>query len=91
MREAGEASDGSEGSDERDGSAKLKLRIDVDRDACRGVGDCVRLAPRTFSLGADHKVVVDTASDEPEDRVRAAANACPFFVLEVREAEGADD
>ena len=62
----------------------MKFEIDVDRDSCRGVGDCVRLAPGTFSLDAQNKVVVDAASDEPEDQVRAAANACPFFVLEVR-------
>ena len=65
----------------------MKLSIEVDREACRGVGDCVRLAPGTFSLDAQNKVVVDAASDEPEEQVRAAANACPFFVLAVREGE----
>ena len=63
----------------------MSLEIEIDRDACRGARACVRRAPGTFSLDAEKKSV---AAAEPADdpaTIRDAANACPFFAIEVRE------
>jgi len=66
------------------GGAGLEIRID--RDACRGSRACVRRAPATFSLGADGKSRAAAPPADDEATIRAAAAACPFFAIEVRES-----
>jgi ferredoxin len=63
----------------------MSLEIHVDRTACRGSRSCTRRAPRTFSLDGEGKSVVADRPRDPEDAIRAAAGACPFFAIEVRE------
>jgi ferredoxin len=63
----------------------LALEIRIDRSACRGSRSCVRRAPGTFSLDASRKSVAAEHPRESGAEVRAAANACPFFAIEVRE------
>ena len=57
--------------------------IRVDRRACRGSQSCIRRAPATFSLDAEHKAVVAVEPGDPEETIREAARSCPFFAIEV--------
>ena len=59
------------------------LRVRVDRDVCRGAQACVRRAPGTFALDADGKSAPAQDPPDPEDVIREAAAACPFFAIEV--------
>jgi ferredoxin len=68
-----------------------ELHVRVDRSACRGAGSCARRAPGTFSLDAEHRSVVAAHPRDPADAIRAAAQACPFFAIEVGDAPGKGD
>lgn len=61
--------------------------IRIDRRACRGAGACVRRAPGTFSLDAQRRSVAADRPGEDEESVRQAANACPFFAIEIVEGD----
>ncbi|MGH0031184.1 MAG: ferredoxin [Myxococcota bacterium] len=65
----------------------MALLVQVDREACQGSLSCVRRAPRTFSLDAEGKSVVAKDPRDDEAAIRAAAAACPFFAIRVREGE----
>lgn len=58
----------------------------VDEYACSGHGDCVHEAPGLFTLDGDVAEVTGTAAD---DRVLAAARACPAAAIVVHDATGA--
>ena len=64
----------------------MGLEIRVDRKACQGARICVRRAPGTFSLDDEKKSVVADTPAEDKTTIREAANACPFFAIEVRES-----
>jgi len=68
----------------------MSLRIHIDRSACQGAAECVRRAPRTFSLDAEGRSHVPGPPGDAEAAVRAAADACPFFAIEVAEVSSAD-
>jgi ferredoxin len=59
------------------------LTIDIDRSACCGSCECLRLAPRTFALDAERKAVVRDGGGDIESVVLAAARACPNFAVRV--------
>ncbi len=63
----------------------MTLEIQVDRDSCRGARACVRRAPGTFSLDGHGKSTAAAEPLEDEGTIRAAATACPFFAISVRE------
>jgi ferredoxin len=60
------------------------LEVSVDRAACRGSRECVRLAARAFALDAEGRARVRDAAAEPDAALVAAARACPRFAIEVR-------
>ncbi|MFP6621909.1 MAG: ferredoxin [Myxococcota bacterium] len=62
---------------------RAALEIRIDRTACQGAQACARHAPGTFSLGSDGKSRAADAPREDDARIRAAAQACPFFAIEV--------
>lgn len=63
----------------------MGLRIEVDRTACMGSGNCAFHAPGTFDLDdAMLAVVLDPAGDPP-DKVRLAADGCPTRSITVTE------
>lgn len=66
----------------------MALRVRVDPEACRGAQACVRRAPGTFAIGSDGKSRAAAAPADPEEAVRAAAAACPFFAIHTEEAPG---
>ena len=61
-----------------------ELEIVVDRSACRGSQSCVRRAPRTFSLDSEGRARAASPPGDPDEDVLAAAQACPYFAIEVR-------
>lgn len=62
----------------------MALEIRVDHAVCQGAGACVRRAPGTFSLSAERRSLVAERPRENDAVIRAAANACPFFAIEIR-------
>jgi ferredoxin len=65
---------------------RADLEVSVDRAACRGSRECVRLAPRAFALDAERRATVRDAAAEPEAALLAAARACPRFAIQVHRA-----
>lgn len=69
------------------GSARLE--IEINRAVCRGAGECVLRAERTFALDDDDRAkLISPGSDSnpnPDDEpvVLAAARACPNFAISV--------
>jgi ferredoxin len=59
------------------------LQIKIDRTACRGAGECVFRADRTFALAEDRRAKLTGVQGDDDDRVLAAARACPHFAIVV--------
>ena len=58
-------------------------RIEIDREACSGAGECTRHAPRTFSLDDARKAVAADPPGDPDEAVQTAVRACPNFAIEL--------
>lgn len=65
-----------------------RYTILLNQSLCSGMGDCARLAPDVFDIGADGLAVVMSGStDDPA--VLDAVRACPMAALSAfREASG---
>ena len=61
----------------------MRYRITIDESACSAHGDCAAIAPEAFELG-EVASVVGTA---PDERMLAAAEACPALAITVTDAE----
>jgi ferredoxin len=59
----------------------------IDADACAAHGDCVDMAPEAFRLD-DVAVVIGQTSD---DRLRAAARACPAGAILLYDADTGEE
>ncbi|MBA2283703.1 MAG: ferredoxin [Acidimicrobiia bacterium] len=62
-----------------------RLRIEVDRAACMGSGNCAFHAPATFDLDDEMKVVVLDPEGDDEARVGVAVEGCPTRALRLVE------
>jgi ferredoxin len=51
--------------------------------ACSAHGDCVRIAPEAFALADTAQVI----GDAPDEKVLAAAAACPALAITVTDSE----
>ena len=64
-----------------------KLEIEINRAVCRGAGECLLRAERTFALDDDDraKLISPGSDSNPDDEqvVLAAARACPNFAISV--------
>jgi ferredoxin len=60
------------------------IRIDIDRDACMGSGNCVFAAPGVFELDDDSVARVVNPDAAPEEAVLTAARQCPTHAITVR-------
>ncbi len=64
-----------------------KYKITIDREVCFGDKLCVDLAPETFKLDEDDKIVViDAAGNWPEYILKAAME-CPNDAVILHDAE----
>jgi ferredoxin len=61
-----------------------ELDVTVDRGVCMGSGSCSFHAPDTFDLDNECKVVLLETRD-PDDSIRAAADACPTRAITITE------
>ena len=64
------------------------MKITINRDACIGAGRCLGAAPAVFDQSNDDGLVVllnPSPGAEEQERVRAAADACPARALTVEE------
>jgi ferredoxin len=61
-----------------------ELVVTVDRGVCMGSGSCSFHAPDTFDLDDECKVVLLETRD-PDDSIRAAADACPTRAIKIAE------
>jgi ferredoxin len=60
------------------------MRIQVDRDRCRGAGQCALTAPELFDQSDDDGTVVVLNEEPPADlqeKARRAAALCPNSVI----------
>ncbi len=63
-------------------------RIEVDRDACISAASCSALAPRTFGLDDEGKVVLLDPKGEADDVILEAARSCPVDAIRVYDDSG---
>jgi ferredoxin len=60
------------------------VRIEVDRDRCRGAGQCALTAPELFDQSDDDGTVVVLDEEPPvakQEQARRAAALCPNSVI----------
>jgi ferredoxin len=53
------------------------MKVQIDRDLCVGIGNCVAVAPSVFELDAENKAVVLDYSSVSDDKLMSAAESCP--------------
>jgi len=56
-------------------------KVQIDRDACMGSGNCLLYAPDVFDLDDDGVAVVRGDTEGHEDMVRLAAKNCPTTAI----------
>jgi ferredoxin len=61
----------------------VTIRIEIDREACMGSGNCIFWAPGVFDLDDDGVAVVVDPEAAPEDRVVLAADGCPTKAISI--------
>ncbi len=64
------------------------MKVRVDRDLCRGLGNCVVLAPTVFRLDEANKAVVTDPSSVDEGRLFEAAESCSENAIVLEDDEG---
>lgn len=64
----------------------MTLHVSIDQERCQGSGSCVFHAPATFDQRDDGTVVLLDTRD-PDQALRAAAEACPTRAITVTEME----
>lgn len=67
----------------------MGLEVRIDREKCQAHGKCVQLAPQTFSLGEDGKVVLGDSAASADDVLLRAARSCPYRVINLFDSGGA--
>lgn len=65
---------------------KRKYTIEILRDVCIGAASCVAIAPETFQLDNENKVVLVESDWDEEEIILAAAQSCPVFAIIVKDA-----
>jgi ferredoxin len=65
----------------------VRYQIELLRERCIGQGNCLRLAPASFALDAEQKVVLLRDDDDPRV-VLDAARACPVDAIFLYDAAG---
>ena len=62
-----------------------KPRVRVERELCIGAGECVRIAPEGFRLGADEIAVVIDPAAPSDDQLSEAELWCPSGAIFLRD------
>jgi ferredoxin len=61
----------------------VSFRIEIDRDACMGSGNCQFWAPGVFDLDDDGIAVVLDPNAAPEEKIALAVEGCPTKAITV--------
>ena len=64
------------------------LRIEVDRQSCTGMAECIRIAPNVFQLDEENMAVVVDASAATREQLLEAARECPTQAIKLYELDG---
>ena len=64
------------------------LTIRIDRNACAGFKDCIKVAPEAFDLGDDGVVVFRDPEKVEAKRLIEACAVCPAKALTILDANG---
>ena len=64
------------------------MKLEIDRQRCIGVGNCVAIAPTVFKLDSENKAIVLDPSSADEQTVLEAAESCPENAITVEDDEG---
>ena len=64
------------------------MKVRVDRDLCRGLGNCVVLAPTVFRLDEANKAVVTDPASVDDGRLFEAAESCSENAIILEDDEG---
>ena len=64
-----------------------KFRIEVDREVCFGDSLCVDIAPDTFELDDEDKIVVKDAEGNWPEYILKAAKQCPNDAITLTDSQ----
>ncbi len=64
------------------------MRVQVDKTACIGTGDCIRIAPRVFEFDADLLSHVKDPDGADDATLVLAARKCPTSAITVDDDQG---
>ena len=57
------------------------MKIEIDRDTCICVGNCIAEAPATFGADDEDKARLLDASGDPDPTIQVAAESCPVAAI----------
>ena len=64
------------------------LRIEIDRQSCTGMAECIKIAPGVFELDEENIAVVVDASAATREQLIKAAQECPTQAIRLYELDG---
>jgi len=64
------------------------MKIKLNRDKCISAGTCVAIAPDTFELDDEGKVVLKNPDGDNEQTIIDAAKSCPTQAIEIFDETG---
>jgi ferredoxin len=66
----------------------MPYTIKIDRELCRGYGDCVNLAPEVFAHDSDDISVVVDPEAAADELILDSARACPVDAITLIDEHG---
>ena len=64
------------------------MKVIIERDLCRGIGNCVAMAPGVFKLDKQNKAVATNIESLSQEKIREAAESCPLDAIILQDDEG---
>lgn len=64
------------------------MKVVIDHDLCRGIGNCVAIAPEVFQLNKQNKAVAKNIDTISEEKIMEAAESCPLDAIIVLNEHG---
>lgn len=64
------------------------FRIEIDRRACTGMAECIRIAPEVFALDEENIAIILDASAATREELLKAARECPTQAIKLYELDG---
>jgi ferredoxin len=64
------------------------MRVRIDRELCRGLGNCVVITPTVFKLDEGKKAVLLDVGSVGEQTLMEAAESCPENAIIIEDDQG---